>query len=155
MGSFEDDLRAANLRACDEYASLDLGEKGWEQVWSGLYAIMCDSKRQVRRAFELDPTRSQLYGQFPELLRWACDPQLPISYSPSFREFGVNVFDGGPATQGFSHDPFSGRALPSSVRDAWFKTVETLLGREVGILDELPDLPAELDGEEWWIKRGL
>jgi hypothetical protein len=53
-----------------------------------------------------------------------------------------------------THDPFSGKALPSALRDEWFATVEKLLGRPYAGSLETP-VPVEFDTEAWWIERGL
>ncbi len=147
---------AANLRACERLNPLELDEAGWEKVWDGLYTILVDYKREVRELFSLDPRRSVLFAEFPDLLWSACDPQLPIVYAPSFREFGAPVFDGGPSYMSLRFDPWTGKALPSSVRDAYFAEAEARLGGKVGLLEEkLGSLPDEFRGERWWIERGL
>jgi hypothetical protein len=151
-----DEQISANLRACERFDSLELDEAASQQVWDGLYAILIERKRQVRDLFALDPRRSVLFPEFPDLLWAACDPQLPIVYAPILREFGLPVFDGGPSYLTMKFDPWTGKALPPSVRDAYFTEVEKRLGLEVGILDEaLETLPAEFRGEAWWIERGL
>lgn len=147
---------AANLRACAHFDTLELDEAASKKVWDGLYAILVERKRAVRRLFGLDPRRSVLFAEFPELLWAACDPQIPIVYSPVMREFGTSVFDGGPSYTLMQFDPWTGKVLPPSLRDAYIAEAATLLGREVGILDEaLEDLPEEFRGEDWWIARGL
>lgn len=147
---------AANLGACARLDGFDRDGAGWDEVWQGLYAILAGCKKGVRRALGLDPRRSALFAEFPDLLWAACDPQQPILYAPVFREFGYAVFDGGPSVTTMRFDPWTGRALPASVRDAYFDEAETLLGREVGLLDDALDaLPDEFSSEAWWIERGL
>lgn len=141
----------ANLDACREHAGLKLDEQGWERVWEGMYALLCRRKRDVADAFSLDPRRSALYGAFPELLRSACDPQIPLVYSPDLREFGLMVFDGGPAIQTFSFDPFSGKKLPESLRDRWYDDLDA---RGIDPHGETP-LPEGYGDETWWVGRGL
>ncbi|GFO83191.1 MAG: hypothetical protein A49_28180 [Methyloceanibacter sp.] len=53
-------------------------------------------------------------------------------------------------------DPWTGKELPSSVRDAFFEEAEKILGHEVGVLDdELDTLPGAYQGETWWVEKGL
>lgn len=145
-----------NRLVCARFDDFDRDEAGWDEIWEGLYAILISHKEGVRAAFSLDPRKSVLFSTFPDLLWAACDPQLPIVYSPVFREFGYPVFDGGPASSTMAFDPWTGKALPPSVRDAYFDEAEKLLGQDVGILDdELDTLPEAFRGEAWWIERGL
>ena len=110
----------------------------------------------MRDLFGLDPRKSVLFTEHPDLLWAACDPQKPIVYGPTFREFGYPVFDGGPAIATMAFDPWTGQALPPSVRDAFFDEAEKRLGHEVGLFDaELKTLPEAFHGEQWWIERGL
>ena len=99
-------------------------------------------------------TDSVLAKDFPELFARVGDDETAIIYWPKYREFGIPVLDGGPSIISISHDPFSGKALPPSVRDEWFATVEKLLGRPYGDPQE-PPLPDEFASEAWWIARGL
>jgi hypothetical protein len=146
----------ANLRACARFDGFARDEAAWDDIWEGLYALLASWKRDVREAFGLDPRRSSLFGDYPQLLRAACDPQQPVLYSPRFREFGLPVFDGGPALSVIDFDPWTGKALPPSVRDAYFAEAEKLLGREVGLLDDATGtLPKDFRGEVWWIERSL
>jgi uncharacterized protein DUF6980 len=146
---------AANLAACTHYDGFDRDEAGWDEIWDGLYAMLIERKDGVRTLFGLDPRKSALFAEFPDLLWAACDPQQPILYSPAFREFGFPVFDGGPAYITMSFDPWTGKKLPCSVRDAYFAEAEKILG-PVGILDDALDtLPPAFRGEAWWVERGL
>jgi hypothetical protein len=146
---------AANLRACERFDAFARDEAGWDEIWDGLYTILAERKGEVRQVFGLDPRKSVLFEEFSDLLWAACDPQQPIVYSPAFREFGYPVFDGGPSVTMLLFDPWTGKAVPPSVRDAYFEA-EKLLGREVGLLDDaLDSLPEEFRGEAWWISRGL
>jgi hypothetical protein len=97
---------------------------------------------------------SVLAKDFPELFERVNDDETAVVYSPSLREFGITVLDGGPSVITVTHDPFSGKALPSALRDEWFATVEKLLGRPYAGSLETP-VPVEFDTEAWWIERGL
>lgn len=97
---------------------------------------------------------SVLAKDYPELFKRVCDDETAIVYYPKFREFGLPVLDGGPSVIVFSHDPFSGKALPKSLADEWFDAVEKLLGRPYAGFVETP-VPDEFTSEAWWIARGL
>jgi hypothetical protein len=97
---------------------------------------------------------SVLAKDYPELFARVCDDETAIIYWPKYRRFGIPVLDGGPSIISISHDPFSGKALPPSVRDEWFATVEKLLGRPYSDPQETP-VPDEFTSEAWWIARGL
>jgi hypothetical protein len=96
---------------------------------------------------------SVLAKEFPELFARVTDDDTAIVYWPKFREFGIPVLDGGPSAIIITHDPFSGKALPHSLRDEWFATVEKLLGRQYSFGDT--GAPEEFASEAWWIARGL
>lgn len=146
----------ANRQVCDRLDDFDLDEEGWDEIWEGVFTILCQHLQEVREQLDLDPRKSSLFSQFPDLLWAACDPQQPIIYSPAFREFGMPVFDGGPAMTTLKFDPWTGKELPASVRDAFFDEAEKILGKDIGILDEeIDDLPAEFHSEAWWMERGL
>ena len=146
----------ANRTALERFDDFDRDEDGWDEIWEGLYAILADAKSEVREVFGLDPRKSTLFSEFPGLLWSACDPQQPIVYGPSFREFGWPVFDGGPAFTTLRFDPYTGKQLPGSVRDAYFDEAEKLLGKDVALFDEeLGTLPDAFRSEQWWIERGI
>jgi hypothetical protein len=98
-------------------------------------------------------TDSVLAKEFSELFARVTDDETAIVYSPSFREFGIPVLDGGPSAIIITHDPFSGKALPKPLRDEWFAAVEKLLGRQYSLYDT--GAPDEFQSEAWWIARGL
>lgn len=145
-----------NRLACQRFDNFDPDEDGWSEIWEGVFAILTEHMEEVREVFELDPRKSALFSDYPDLLWAACDPQQPVIYSPVFREFGMPVFDGGPAMTTLRFDPWTGKPLPRSVRDAFFEEAEKILGRDVGVLDEeLDTLPPVYQSEAWWIEKGL
>ena len=99
-------------------------------------------------------TDSALARQFPELFKRVTDDETAIVYWPKYREFAIPVLDGGPSAITITHDPFSGKVLPASLRDEWFAAVEKLLGRHYLDPDETP-VPDEFKSEAWWIARGF
>lgn len=74
--------------------------------------------------------------------------EVAIRYSPKFREYGIAILDGGSATQDISYCPWCGAALPPSLRDSWFDTLE-----EMGLEPEDPQIPDELKDDRWWRSR--
>ncbi|HML92185.1 hypothetical protein [Methyloceanibacter sp.] len=151
-----DEQIEANRLACQRLDDFDRDDDDWDEIWDGVFAILAEHLGEVREAFDLDPRKSALFENYPDLLWAACDPQQPVIYSPVFREFGMPVFDGGPAMTTMRFDPWTGKELPSSVRDAFFEEAEKILGHEVGVLDdELDTLPGAYQGETWWVEKGL
>jgi hypothetical protein len=54
------------------------------------------------------------------------DPDIPIVYSPKFRELGIRVLDGGDSTIAIQYCPWCGNRLPDSLRNEWFDELERL-----------------------------
>ena len=151
-----DDEIEANRLVCQPFDTYDRDEDGWDEIREGVFAILVEHMDEVRDVLDLDPRKSNLFSVFPDLLWAACDPQQPIIYSPVFRELGIPVFDGRPAMTTLRFDLWTGPALPTSVRDAFFAEAEKILGHEVGVLDEeLDTLPEPCQSEAWWIEKGL
>lgn len=73
------------------------------------------------------------------------EPDYPIVYHDTFREYGLQIQDGGPSTYELVYCPFCGERLPSSVRDRWFDALEAQ-GPDV----DSPDLPAAFTTGAWW-----
>jgi len=71
--------------------------------------------------------------------------EIPITYTPKFREFGVKVLDGGTSTVELLFCPWSGDRLPESLRDRWFEELERRGIDPVG-----PDVPAEFLDDRWF-----
>lgn len=83
-----------------------------------------------------------------ELQRAVEDPDIPIVYTPKFREFGLRVLDGGSSSILLSYCPWSGTKLPSSLRDAWFDELERR-----GINPHADNIPDEFLDERWYKER--
>lgn len=139
-----------NQRAFRKYSGVEYTEKEWAVAWIGIWSFLCSSKQDTWKALDFDPTKSVLYGDYPDLLRHACDIEVPITYSPSFREFGVSVLDGGSSSIGFDCDPFSGKPLPTSLRDEWFEAIEAL---GIDPWEDKDKIPARFNDETWWKER--
>ncbi|HEY2035227.1 MAG TPA: hypothetical protein VGH02_16215 [Rhizomicrobium sp.] len=93
---------------------------------------------------------SCLESEFPELLKFAKDDETAILYWPNFREFMLPILDGGGSAQRIHFDPWTGRELPSPLRDELFKMLESM-----GIEADIFSIPDEFSDERWWIERKL
>lgn len=72
----------------------------------------------------------------------------PLTYVPKFREYGLEVSDGGSSFIEIGYCPWCGKKLPGSLREEWFDTLENL-----GI-DPFKDvIPEEFNDERWHIVR--
>jgi hypothetical protein len=76
------------------------------------------------------------------------NPEIPIVYTPKFREFGVRVLDGGTSTIELLYCPWCGQKLPSSLRDRWFEELDRL-----GFDPIAEDVPAEFRDSRWYLDR--
>ena len=54
------------------------------------------------------------------------DENIPVSYLAKFREYGIDILDGGTSVLAFTHCPWCAVKLPESLRDAWFEKLEAL-----------------------------
>jgi hypothetical protein len=79
----------------------------------------------------------------------ASDPRVPLTYFPTFREFGILV-DTGPIVQSTEFCPWCGSRLPTSLRDGYFDHLEKL-----GLEPESSELPLDLRSDAWWRMRNL
>ena len=75
--------------------------------------------------------------------RYDC-PDALIAHVSKFREYGLIIHDGGRSSINIAYCPWCGAALPASVRDQWFDTVEA-----PGIDPWNDDVPAEFDDDTW------
>jgi hypothetical protein len=95
-------------------------------------------------------TQSSLENQFPELFS-AMENGASITYSPAFREFYIGIRS---ASDGIliAYCPFTGRALPCSLRDEWFDRIESLGLFPVGAVFDWndPSIPPNFHTEAWW-----
>ena len=93
---------------------------------------------------------SVLEAEFPELFERVRDDETAITYSPSTREFGVPVLDGGCSCIGIRFDPWTGRKLPDSLRDRLCDELEAM-----GLDFFSEERPEAFRSEAWWLERGL
>jgi hypothetical protein len=73
------------------------------------------------------------------------DPNIPVIFTPKFREFGIRILDGGTSSLAIVFCPWCGQKLPDSLRDDWFDKLEQL-----GVDPYGKDIPAEFTDERWY-----
>ena len=79
------------------------------------------------------------------------DKQIPLIYQRKYRQFGIEVMDGGTSYILIKYCPFCGKKLPSQLRDKWFKELEKL-----GIADPLVSkIPNKFNSDLWWKNKSL
>lgn len=80
------------------------------------------------------------------------DPELsldvPLHYSPRFREYGIKILDGGSSNLRIHFCPWCGQKLPNSLRDEWYDELE-----RIGIDPGADEIPEEFSEDTWWRKR--
>lgn len=76
------------------------------------------------------------------------DPDIPLRYTPWFREYGIVIQDGGTSMLVIDHCPFCGTRLPRSVRAEWFDRLDAL-----GLEPEDNRVPPEMRSDRWWRLR--
>lgn len=74
------------------------------------------------------------------------DPDIPLSYTPKFREIGIRVLDGGDSSILLLFCPWCGNKLPESLRSKWFAELER---RHIDPYGE--NIPDEFLDERWFL----
>ncbi|MEM0987916.1 MAG: hypothetical protein AAGK00_03500 [Pseudomonadota bacterium] len=130
-------------------------ETAWDAYHDRALTRIASAHVDVLDQFGLDPRKSVLFQQYPELMMQACDPQVPVLYSPRFRCFTL-METWGAAQRSIAHCPSTGKELPGDLSDAWFDLTDDLMGTDDW---QSGDVRARLGDEhfteKWWIKRGL
>lgn len=73
-------------------------------------------------------------------------PDILISYSVVFDEYGLIIHDGGRSTITINFCPWCGQKLPNSKRDKWFDELEKL-----GFNDPFEEnIPVEFTDDTWY-----
>lgn len=93
---------------------------------------------QMRRALKLNCSIHKNKYQCPDVL---------ISYSPKFDEYGIIIHDGGESQVMIKFCPFCGAKLPLSKRNKWFNLMERL-----GINIHNDKIPEIYLNYGWWLK---
>ena len=58
-------------------------------------------------------------------MQYAIDePEIPLVWTPKFREIGICVLDGGDSNILLIYCPWCGNKLPASLRSEWFAALE-------------------------------
>ena len=71
---------------------------------------------------------------------------VPVSYCSKFREYGVDVLDGGSSFIELTFCPWCGASLPGSLRSEWFNRLEA-----AGIDPYEGKIPDEFNDERWYL----
>lgn len=80
-----------------------------------------------------------------DMSRHVKSAETAILYEPKFREYGIQILDGGSSYLHIIHCPWCGHRLPESLRDRWFETLE-----KSGLEADDPSIPKRLLSDEWW-----
>lgn len=75
-------------------------------------------------------------------------PDVLISYSEKFNEYGIIIHNGGTASSRISYCPWCGKKLPESMRQKWFDEIEKL-----GIDPWKEDVPQKYETNEWYSEK--
>lgn len=85
----------------------------------------------------------------PHLCSWLAssleEPAFQLRYRDMYREYGIYIQDGGSSFIVIDFCPFCGEALPTRLRDEWFRRL-----RALGLEPDDPRLPAEMEDGTWW-----
>jgi hypothetical protein len=76
--------------------------------------------------------------------------EYPIAFSPKFREYGLEIMDGGSSYLVLNYCPWCGAKLPDTLRNRWFDELEAL-----GIDPNEDEVPPEFTDSRWYRDRGL
>lgn len=79
---------------------------------------------------------------------------LPLTYVPEFREWGIDYTDGGTSFYTIEYCPWDGQRLPESLRGEWFRRMREDLGLDPGGDPDL-EYPEEMRSDRWWRSAGL
>lgn len=71
--------------------------------------------------------------------------EVPVSFLLKFREYGIDIEDGGTSMLQIAHCPWCGVTLPNSVRNEWFERLDAL-----GIDPYGDDVPSQFLDERWY-----
>ena len=75
------------------------------------------------------------------------DQECGIVYIPKFREYGLQVNDGGSSIVQIYFCPWCGRRLPNSLRDKWLSTL-----RAMNMEPSDKEIPVKYLTDVWWKK---
>jgi hypothetical protein len=81
-----------------------------------------------------------------ELKKAIEDPDIPVQFISKFREYGVNVLDGGSSYLQISNCPWCGTSFPKSLRNEWFDSLES---KGIDPMD-VEAIPVTYRDERWY-----
>jgi uncharacterized protein DUF6980 len=76
--------------------------------------------------------------------------EYPIAFTPKFREYGLQIQDGGSSSLVLHYCPWCAAKLPESLRDRWFDELYAL-----DIDPHEDEVPSEFTDSRWYRDRGL
>jgi hypothetical protein len=74
--------------------------------------------------------------------------EVAINYISKFREYGIDVLDGGTSIITILFCPWCGKKLPDTLREKWFEILD-----EIGLEPESPDIPEKYLSDKWWNEK--
>jgi len=74
--------------------------------------------------------------------------EIPVSYSAKFREYGIDILDGGTSTLSIGYCPWCGTKLPDSLRDTWFDRLA-----ELGVDPTTDVIPEIFEDCRWYSQQ--
>jgi hypothetical protein len=90
-----------------------------------------------------------------EQLEYAVEADdVPLSYVPEYREWGIDYTDGGTSFLLIQFCPWDGTRLPESLRIEWFRRMRDEFGLDPGGDPDL-EYPEEMRSDRWWKEAGL
>lgn len=109
------------------------------------------TKEQIRIQLQKEKAVKQFKREWfccEDMFRYLWDGEIALNYSPKFREWGIDVIDGGSSQIRIRYCPWCGSKLPESLGDKWFETLLEM-GYENPFSDPIPD---EYKTDHWWNK---
>ncbi len=107
------------------------------------------NKKQIRKQLEKEKAAKQYRRELfccDAMFRYLWDGEITMVFIPAYREWGIEVNDGGTSFIRIQHCPWCGSKLPESLRDKWFD-----ITREMGYDDPGDDaIPQEYKSDQWW-----
>lgn len=71
--------------------------------------------------------------------------EVPVTYYPKFREYGISVLDGGSSFIEINACPWCSSKLPGSLRLQWMEKISSL-----GLEPDSQSIPPEYLSDKWW-----
>jgi hypothetical protein len=78
--------------------------------------------------------------------------EIPVRFISKFREYGIEVLDGGSSHIVLEFCPWCGSTLPPSLRDRWHEELEKL---GIDIDDSDAVIPEPFRDERWFVQKAI